>query len=44
MNVLDLLQRLHQHRAWVNVNLMTAAATLSAEQLRSSYQIGQGSV
>ena len=44
MNVLDLLQRLHQHRAWVNVNLMTAAATLSAEQLRSSYQIGQGSI
>lgn len=44
MNAVDLVQRLHQHRAWVNTNLLTAAATLSDEQLRSPYQIGQGSV
>jgi uncharacterized damage-inducible protein DinB len=44
MNAVDLLQRLHQHRAWVNSNLLTTAATLSDEQLRSPFQIGQGSV
>jgi uncharacterized damage-inducible protein DinB len=44
MDVVDLLRRLHRHRAWVNGNLLTAAATLSDEQLRSAFQIGQGSV
>ena len=44
MNAVDLLQRLHQHRAWVNRNLLTTAATLSDEQLRSAFQIGQGSI
>jgi uncharacterized damage-inducible protein DinB len=44
MNAVELLQRLHQHRAWVNGNLLAAAATLSHEQLRSEFQIGQGSV
>src|SRR6516225_469250 len=44
MNAVELLQRLHQHRAWVNSNLLTAAATLSEEQLRSPIPIGQGSV
>jgi uncharacterized damage-inducible protein DinB len=44
MNAVELLQRLHQHRAWVNGNLLTAAATLSDEQLRSEFQIGQGSI
>jgi uncharacterized damage-inducible protein DinB len=44
MNTVELLQRLHQHRAWVDTNLLTAAATLSDEKLRSSFQIGQGSV
>ena len=44
MNAIELLQRLHQHRAWVNGNLLTAAATLSHEQLRSESQIGQGSI
>ena len=44
MNSVELLQRLHQHRAWVNANLLTAAASLSDEQLRSAFQIGQGSV
>jgi len=44
MNAVDLVQRLHQHRTWVNSNLLTAAATLSDEALRLSFQIGQGSV
>lgn len=44
MNAVEALQRLHQHRAWVNANLLTAAATLSDEQLRSAFQIGQGSI
>ena len=44
MNAVELLQRLHQHRSWVNGNLLTAAANLSDEQLRSPFQIGQGSI
>jgi uncharacterized damage-inducible protein DinB len=44
MSVVELLQRLHEHRAWVNGNLLSAAATLSDEQLRSAFPIGQGSV
>jgi uncharacterized damage-inducible protein DinB len=44
MNAAEFLQRLHQHRAWVNSNLLTAAATLSDEQLRSAFPIGQGSI
>src|SRR6185312_1992411 len=44
MNAVDLLQRLHQHRAWVNDNLLTAAATLTDEQLKSAFPIGQGSI
>jgi len=44
MNAVELLQRLHQHRAWVNGNLLTAAANLSDEQLRSPFPIGQGSI
>src|SRR6516165_8286575 len=44
MNAVELIQRLHRHRAWVNGNLLTAAAGLSDEQLRSEFPIGQGSV
>ena len=44
MDAVDLVKRLHQHRAWVNSNLMNAAAQLTDEHLRSSFQIGQGSV
>lgn len=44
MTALDLILRLHQHRAWVNGNLLAAAAQLSEEQLRSSFPIGQGSI
>ena len=44
MNAVELLQRLQQHRAWVNRNLLTAAADLSDGQLRSPFAIGQGSI
>jgi uncharacterized damage-inducible protein DinB len=44
MNAVELLNRLHQHRAWVNGNLLAAAANLSDEQLRSPFPIGQGSI
>ncbi len=44
MNAVELIQRLHQHRAWVNGNLLTTAADLSDGQLRSPFAIGQGSI
>ena len=44
MNAVKLLQRLHQHRTWVNRNLLTATANLSDGQLRSPFAIGQGSI
>ena len=44
MTAISLIQRLHQHRAWVNENLLAAASTLSYEQLRRSFLIGQGSI
>lgn len=44
MNAIELIKRLHHHRAWVNTNLLTTAATLSDEQLQLAFQIGQGSV
>ncbi|HEV8059037.1 MAG TPA: DinB family protein [Gemmataceae bacterium] len=44
MNSASLIQRLHQHRAWVNDNLLTAMTTLSDAQLRQSFLIGQGSI
>jgi uncharacterized damage-inducible protein DinB len=44
MNAVAILQRLHQHRAWVNANLLAAATNLSDEQLRSPFPIGQGSI
>jgi uncharacterized damage-inducible protein DinB len=44
MNTIELLQRSHQHRGWVNTNLLATAAALSDEQLRSAFPIGQGSV
>jgi uncharacterized damage-inducible protein DinB len=40
----DLIKRLHQHRAWVNENLLSAAGRLSDEQQRKVFAIGQGSV
>jgi uncharacterized damage-inducible protein DinB len=40
----SIIQRLHQHRAWVNENLLAAAEALNEEQLRREFEIGQGSV
>jgi len=44
MNACDLIRRLHQHRQWVNHNLLDAASRLSETQLRQSFPIGQGSI
>jgi len=44
MHAVDLIQRLHQHRSWVNRQLLDAAGRLSDEQLRQSFPIGQGSI
>ncbi len=44
VNAVELIRRLHHHRAWVNRNLLAAAAGLSGEQLRAPFPIGQGSV
>lgn len=41
---LDLIRRLHQHRAWVNQMLLSAAAGLSEQQLHQTFQIGQGTI
>lgn len=41
---ITLIQRLHQHRAWVNKNLLDVASTLTDEQLHRSFPIGQGSI
>jgi uncharacterized damage-inducible protein DinB len=40
----SLLARLNHHRAWVNENLLAAAATLNDDQLQQSFAIGQCSV
>jgi uncharacterized damage-inducible protein DinB len=44
MNAVQMIQRLHGHRAWVNGNLLKAAADLNVGQLRSQFAIGQGSI
>lgn len=44
MKAVDVVRRLHEHRRWVNDNLMRAARGLSDEQLRRAFAIGQGSV
>ena len=44
MDAVNVIRRLHQHRAWVNGNLLDAAAQLSDEQSRVAYPIGQGSI
>jgi uncharacterized damage-inducible protein DinB len=43
-NSVSIIQRLHQHRSWTNQNLLNAASTLTDEQLRQPFQIGQGSI
>jgi uncharacterized damage-inducible protein DinB len=43
-NSVDLIKRLHQHRAWVNQNLLAAAAQLNCDQQQKVFAIGQGSI
>lgn len=40
----DLVRRLHQHRVWVNHQLLEAARQLEPGQLQHEFPIGQGSV
>lgn len=44
MDSLQLIRRLHQHRAWANRKLCAAAATLTDEQLHRPFDIGRGSL
>lgn len=44
MQSVAIIQRLHQHRVWVNENLLAAANLLSDEQLHRAFPIGQGSI
>ena len=44
MNSLDVVNRLHEHRAWANLRLLDAANALDEEVLRRPLAIGQGSV
>lgn len=44
MTAVELIRRLHQHRAWVNGKLLSAIAGLSEESLRKPFAIGQGSI
>jgi len=43
-NAIAVIKRLHQHRVWVNENLLNAALRLSDEQLHQPFPIGQGSI
>jgi uncharacterized damage-inducible protein DinB len=44
MNAVSVIQRLHQHRAWVNEKLLSIAGQLSDDVLRQPFPIGQGSI
>jgi uncharacterized damage-inducible protein DinB len=44
MNTVDVIRRLHAHRAWVNSKLLAAAHTLTNDKLRQGLPIGQGSI
>lgn len=44
MDAIQVILRLHQHRAWVNKNLLTSCEDLTGSQLHQSFQIGQGSI
>lgn len=44
MDGVQIIRRLHQHRRWVNENLLESASALTDEQLQRSFPIGQGSI
>lgn len=44
MDALALVQRLHEHRAWTNGNLLNAVTPLPEATLQAPFAIGQGSL
>ena len=44
MSSVVLIQRLHQHRFWTNRQLLASATQLTTDQIRQSFDIGQGSL
>ncbi len=44
MRSTDVIWRLHQHRIWVNRQLLAAARPLATQQLHQEFSIGQGTV
>ncbi len=44
MQNLEIVRRLHQHRGWVNRQLLASAEKLDAAQLQAPLAIGQGSL
>lgn len=44
MDSVQLFKRLQQHRHWVNRNLLEVASSLTSEQLRQTFAIGQGTI
>jgi len=44
MDAVEVIRRLHEHRAWGNQKLLAACDRLSDEQLRQPLTIGQGSL
>lgn len=44
MDAIEVIRRLHEHRAWSTQKLLAACAPLSDEQLRQPLAIGQGSL
>lgn len=44
MDAVNLVRRLHQHRAWVNQNLLRTTAELPEQKLHAQFPIGQGSI
>jgi uncharacterized damage-inducible protein DinB len=44
MDSIQLIRRLHQHRAWATSNLLTAVSKLTDEQRHRQFAIGQGSL
>ncbi len=44
MDAVQLIRRLHQHRAWANAKLLAVVGELTDEQRRRTFSIGQGSL
>jgi uncharacterized damage-inducible protein DinB len=44
MDAVEVIRRLHEHRAWVNGKLLATAESLTTEQLHRAFSIGQGSI